>query len=204
MTKKEKLAAFFEQESIWMEQVKHLRQLALSTEVEETYKWQFPTYTIEGKNVFALAQFKDWFGIWFFQGVFLSDPRGALTNAQEGKTKAMRHWKFQEVNNLPDKDIIFYMEEAIQNQRDGKVVPNSKPQKSSSTEPIEVPPLLRDAFANDPILVKAFQSLSTAKQRGHCDYINTAKQEATKAKRLTKILPLIKNGNSIAALYGGK
>jgi uncharacterized protein YdeI (YjbR/CyaY-like superfamily) len=202
MTKQQQLDLFFNEESVWNDSVNHLRQLALSTEVEETYKWQFPTYTVNGKNVFALAKFKDWYGIWFFQGVFLSDHRGVLTNAQEGKTKAMRHWKFDKVGNLPDKDIIFYMEEAIQNQLDGKVVPVAK--KKKVDKPLIMPDYLVKALKNDSSLSAAFDSLSQAKKRGYADYITSAKQQATKEKRLEKIIPHILAGKSVAAVYGGK
>ena len=37
--------------------------------------------------------FKEYFGIWFFQGGTLVDELKVLTNAQEGKTKAMRQWR---------------------------------------------------------------------------------------------------------------
>ncbi len=203
MTKQQQLDQFFSKESAWKDSINHLRHLALSTEVEETYKWQFPTYTLNGKNVFALAQFKDWYGIWFFQGVFLSDPRGVLTNAQEGKTKAMRHWKFDEVGKLPDKDIIFYMEEAIQNQRDGKVVPLTK-KVTTGHKPLILPEYLEKALKKDSSLSAAFDSLSQAKKRGYADYIASAKQESTKGKRLEKIVPHILAGKSVAAIYGGK
>lgn len=205
MDKQEKILEFFTEDSIWKEQVNLLRELAVVTEVEETYKWMFPTYTIGGKNVFSLAKFKDWCGIWFFQGVFLSDPLKVLSNAQEGKTKAMRHWKFTNHDPMPTEMILSYYEEAIQNQKDGKVVKASRKKRGApSNKPVIMPVLLVKTFEQDTKLATAFASLSNAKQRGYAKYISEAKQQATQEKRLEKIIPLILAGKSVAAVYGGK
>lgn len=205
MNKQEKIQQFFTEDSIWSNQVNQLREIALTTEVEETYKWMFPTYTLDGKNIFSLAKFKDWCGIWFFQGVFLSDPLKVLTNAQEGKTKAMRHWKFTNHEPMPIEHILTYYEEAIQNQKDGKVVkPTKKKRGTPSNKPVIMPILLIKALEQDIKLSTAFNSLSQAKKRDYAKYISEAKQEATKVKRLDKIIPLILEGKSVAALWGGK
>jgi len=205
LDKQEKIRQFFDEESKWKDQVNQLRALALTTEVEETYKWMFPTYTIAGKNVFSLAQFKDWCGIWFFQGVFLTDPLKVLSNAQEGKTKAMRHWKFTNHDPLPEEMVLTYLEEAIQNQKDGKVVKATKKKRGApSDKAVILPVLLAKAFEQDVKLSTAFQGLSNAKQRGYAKYISEAKQQATQEKRLEKIIPIIMEGKSVAALYGGK
>lgn len=199
MDKQALLLEFFERDSPWKSGVTLLRELAMSTEVSETYKWQFPTYTINGKNVFALADFKDWFGIWFFQGVFLTDPLGVLTNAQEGKTKAMRHWKFNDNDIIPKEDIVNYMIEAIANQKAGKVV---KVTRTNNTEKSYIlPQLLISEFSKHEKLKLKFYSLSPARQRGHANYINDAKQERTKQSRLEKIIPLILKGRPVEDLY---
>ena len=46
--------------------LKLLREIINSTELEETIKWNAPTYTLNGKNVIGLGAFKNHFGIWFF------------------------------------------------------------------------------------------------------------------------------------------
>lgn len=51
-------------------------------------------YILNGKNVIGLGAFKNHFAIWFFNGVFLKDEKQLLTNAQEGKTKALRQMHF--------------------------------------------------------------------------------------------------------------
>ncbi len=197
MDKKEKIAAYFAQEHPFAAEISQLRDLALSTEVEETYKWQFPTYTLSNKNVFAICKFKSHFGIWFFNGVYLSDPLGVLQNAQEGKTMAMRHWKFTKLSQLNEKHVLQYMQEAIANQKEGKVwtAPKKKPAQGL------MPSLLQDALNNDGELETAFHALSPYKQREYKEHIAEAKQEKTKLKRIASILPMIKSGKGLHDRY---
>lgn len=94
MEKSEKIAAYYEKEHAFKEAVNILRQLVKETNLAETYKWNFPTYTLNDKNVLAVCRFNHHFSLWFFNSVFLKDELNLLVNAQEGKTKSMRHWKF--------------------------------------------------------------------------------------------------------------
>ena len=46
----------------WQDILSTLRTLLLQTELEETIKWGTPVYTLDGKNVAAIAGFKSLFG----------------------------------------------------------------------------------------------------------------------------------------------
>lgn len=197
MDKKEKVRAYFEQDHHYAKGISQLREIALRTEVEETFKWQFPTYTISGKNVFAICRFKGHFGIWFFNGVFLSDPLAVLKNAQEGKTMAMRHWKFTNSELVNEGSVLQYMQEAILNQKEGKVW--TPPKKDPKMQPI--PSLLKIALEKDTSLKQAYNGLSPYKKKEYKEYILEAKQEKTKLKRLDSILPLIKLGKGLNDRY---
>lgn len=113
MTTQDKVTAYFETEHRFKTPIQKLRNLAQQTSAQETFKWSFPVYTVEHKNVFGICRFKNHYGIWFFNGAYLSDPLGVLENAQEGKTIAMRHWKFSATAELPEKDILSYLNQAI-------------------------------------------------------------------------------------------
>lgn len=70
-------------------------------------------FTINGKNVVSIAGFKNFFAIWFFQGALLSDSENKLINAQEGKTKLMRQWRFTSKEQINEDQIRRYIAEAI-------------------------------------------------------------------------------------------
>jgi uncharacterized protein YdeI (YjbR/CyaY-like superfamily) len=153
----------------------------------ETVKWGVPVYTFEGKNIVGIAGFKAYVGLWFFQGAMLKDKKKKLINAQDGKTKALRQWRFDSVKEIEaeSKTIKQYLEEAILNQKHGKEI---KPERK---KPLDIPKELYDIFIKDTKVKESFNSLSLPKQREYAEYIIEAKRDETKQKRLMKIAPLI-------------
>ena len=71
MNTQEKIEAYFAKEQPFKEGIQLLRELALKTELNETYKWGIPVYTIDNKNVLGILAFKLHFGIWFYNGCLL-------------------------------------------------------------------------------------------------------------------------------------
>ena len=121
---------FISDQDKWHDSLLMLREILHETELEEKIKWSFPCYTLKNKNVVGLGSFKSYCGLWFFQGVFLEDVAGVLVNAQDGKTKGMRQWRFSSIEEI-DRDLVkAYIEEAIQNQKDGKEIKAVKPVKT--------------------------------------------------------------------------
>ena len=169
----------------WKALLIRLREIIQSTELTETVKWGAPVYTIEGKNIVGLGAFKSYVGLWFFQGALLTDPSKKLVNAQEGKTKAMRQWRFHTLEEMDENLIKEYLEEAIQNQKQGKEI------KPAKNKPLIIPDELKEAMVNDPLLDENFHQLTLSKQREYADHINEAKRTETKQKRLEKIIPMI-------------
>ena len=197
MTKDEKLTKFYTEANPFREGLNQLRNLALTTGLVETYKWNFPTYTLNDKNIIAICKFKSHYGLWFFNGVFLSDTANLLENAQEGKTQAMRHWKFSGDAPLNHALVKAYMQEAIDNQKKGLQFKFKKRTKTLEPIPVE----LKLAFETHSTLERAFASLSQSKKREYIEYIVTAKQEKTKRSRVDKIIPLILGGKGLHDQY---
>ncbi len=193
----EKIAAYYEKEHAFKEAIGILRQLVKDTKLVETYKWSFPTYTLDNKNVLAICRFTNHFSLWFFNGALLKDEFRVLENAQEGKTKVMRHWKFTSQKELNPKLIRSYIVEAITLQKD--VIPtNIKPVLSNE---LIIPELLKEALDKNIGLMKYFETLSPYQQKEYANYITSAKREKTKHTRLAKIIPLILNGSTLNDKY---
>ncbi|QGY47254.1 hypothetical protein GM418_27395 [Maribellus comscasis] len=162
-----------------------LREILKGTELKETIKWGSPVYTVNGKNVVGIGAFKSYAGIWFFQGALLKNEEGVLVNAQEGTTKALRQWRFSDVNEIDEKLVLKYVNEAIENQKKGKEI------KADRKKTLVIPDELKEAFLKNKELEIAFNEFTTGKKREFADYISQAKQEATRLKRVEKIRPLI-------------
>lgn len=193
----EKVASYYGETHHFKNGINILRALALKANAEETFKWQAPVYGIEGKNVFWIARFKNHFGLGFFNGVFLTDPKKVLVNVQKEKTMSMRHWHFKSVEEIDEKVVLAYIIESLENQRKGLVLARAK----KTNKKVSIPPMLKDALAKNSKANKSFKTLSSYKQGEYAEYIATAKQEKTKRSRLEKILPMITEGKGLNDMY---
>jgi uncharacterized protein YdeI (YjbR/CyaY-like superfamily) len=188
---------YFSIENEYSNEMNFLRELIRRTEMDETLKWGIPVYTIQGKNVLGIASFKSYVGIWFYQGVFLKDDQKKLINAQEGVTKAMRQWRFTNLEEIKnDKNLILaYLEEAIENQKLGKEIkPNFK-------KSLEICNELQASLDEDEKFNEAFEKLTLGKRREYAEYISQAKRVETKNSRLEKIKPMINSGVGLHDKY---
>jgi len=191
----DKIDQYIRKKSQWTEELTLLRSwLNEFSELKEELKWGAPVYTVDGKNVIGIGAFKSYFGLWFFQGVFLKDEKELLVNAQEEKTKALRQMRFETMNEMDEKTIKTYVKEAIANQKAGKEL---KPQKQK----LKIPQLLAEQLSANKELHKHFKTLSPGKQKEYANYITEAKREETKLKRLEKIKPMILKGIGLNDKY---
>jgi uncharacterized protein YdeI (YjbR/CyaY-like superfamily) len=182
-------------ESSWDQELALLKSIIQKTGLKETVKWGIPVFTFNGQNIVGIAGFKSFFALWFYNGIFLQDPNKVLINAQEGVTKALRQWRFFSGKEIDEKLILDYIEEAIENEKQGKKI---KPQKK---ELLPLPIQLKEAFDNDVFFKEKFEKLSPGKQNEYIEHLLNAKQEATKFSRLRKIKPLIMKGHGLHDKY---
>lgn len=194
----EKIKDYFQKDSLkWKEEQLFLRDVILQFDFEEDIKWGRPTYSMNGKNLIGLSGFKNYFTIWFFQGVLLKDESNVLVNAQEGKTKSLRHWQFKSQGEINLKILKSYILEVIENHKSGKVV---KVNRSVSTGFV-LEENLKSLISTDLEFKDAFNNLTPGKQKEYSNYINEAKRESTKISRLEKIVPMILNGEGLNDKY---
>jgi uncharacterized protein YdeI (YjbR/CyaY-like superfamily) len=194
MKKPESVDAYIADEEKWQEELVHLRTLILATGLDEQIKWLFPCYTYQNKNIVGLASFKDYFGLWFYQGAILRDADNKLVNAQEGKTQAMRQWRMYNKSEIDHELITSYIHEAIENEKAGKRVVIVKKQVVESPEFME-------ALQQDHALMAAFEALTPGRQKDYHEHINSAKRDATKQSRISKSIPIIMQGLGLSDKY---
>lgn len=179
----------------WQEAEELMQQLILKTDLEKTFKWGSDIYTYNNKNVIGWGGFKHFFSLWFYNGVFLEDKEHVLISASEGKTKALRQWRFTDVRDMNEQKILEYIRESIQTIKDGKEL---TPQKNTERQ---LSGLLKEFLDADTTLNKAFHKLTPGKQREYMEYIEEAKQEKTRQSRLEKIKPQILDGKGLHDKY---
>ncbi len=192
----DKVLDYITDKNKWTQELKLLRCVLLELSLKETIKWGAPVYVYKNKNIVGLSAFKDYCGLWFFQGVFLNDYKKVLLSAQKEKTKAMRQWRFYTLNEINVNLVKEYILEAIQNSEEGKEL---KPIKN--TQPLIIPEELKLALDNNQNLRDWFANFSLSKKREYVNYIAEAKRQATKQKRIEKITPMIIKGIGLYDKY---
>jgi uncharacterized protein YdeI (YjbR/CyaY-like superfamily) len=170
----------------WEVELEILKSIIAKTELIETSKWGGCVYVVNNKNVIGVGGFKNFFTLWFFNGVFLKDEKKHLVNANEGVTKSLRQWRFTSKEEINETEILAYIQEAIENEKQGKII---KPEKNKAI--VIIPDFFQKELNTDPNLEEAFQRFSPYKQKEFLEYIETAKREETKLSRIEKIKPMI-------------
>ena len=168
----------------WENEIEQLHAIIRKTPLVETTKWGGPVYTYNNKNVLGIGGFKSYFGIWFYNGVFLKDEKKLLINANEENTKSLRQMRFNSANEIDEKLILSYIIEAIEIEEKGLAIPKEKKETI-------IPEILQNELDKNSELKNKFNTFSPYKQREFIEHITSAKQEKTQMARLEKIIPMI-------------
>ena len=179
----------------WSEALEKLASILNKLPLEKTVKWGADVYMYNGKNVVSYGGFKNFFTLWFHNGVFLTDKYKVLINAQEGKTKSLRQWRFTSITEIDEKKITAYVKEAIEVEKKGLRITPEK------FQPVEMPDVLSTALQKNKKLKTCFETLTPGRQKEYILYIEEAKQAATREKRMEKIKPLILEGRGLNDKY---
>lgn len=178
----------------WENEIEQLHAIIRKTSLVETTKWGGSVYTHKNKNVLGIGSFKSYFGIWFYNGVFLKDEKKLLINANEENTKSLRQMRFTSVNEIDEKLILYYINEAIEIEEKGLFIPKEKKETI-------IPELLQNEMDKNQELLSKFNAFSPYKQREFIEHLTSAKQEKTQLARLEKIIPLIVEGKGLNDKY---
>lgn len=183
----------WQQNDLWEKEIDFLKAIVNKTSLVETTKWGGIVYTHNGKNVLGIGGFKSYFGLWFFNGVFLRDEANLLVSGNE-TTKAQRQLRFNSLAAIDEKLVLNYIKEAIQLEEKGV---KHKAEKS----PLVLSGYFESFLESNVAIKNAFESFNLTKKKEFAEYIDTAKQEKTKEARLEKIIPMILEGIGLNDKY---
>jgi uncharacterized protein YdeI (YjbR/CyaY-like superfamily) len=158
---------------------KKLRKLILSTDpaMIEDWKWG-PNYYLNGM-VCGFWGFEKHVTFNFYQGALLKDPYKILKQ-NEGNVRN-RHIKFTDVKEIKEDVISEYLFEAIDNNRKGNII------KESKDKTVVIPDDVKKAFKTAKLL-PYFESLAYSHRKEYMMWINDAKKEETRLKRINQAI----------------
>lgn len=187
-----KVDAFIDRLKQWKDEFKLMREIIRETELVEDYKWMHPCYTLEGKNVVIVQDFKHYCALLFEKGTIMEDPYQTLIQ-QTKNVQAARQLRFESLEDIERRreEIKWYIEEAIRIEKSGEKVPMKE------TKDYEMPVELQAKFEERPELEKAFHQLTPGRQRQYMYYIGQAKRASTREDRVLKYINHILDGKGI-------
>ena len=158
--------------------------------VEETIKWSFPNFDFKGPMC-SMAAFKAHCSFGFWKASLMSDPTLLETARSE---VAMGHLgKITSLQDLPkDKQIIAYIKEAIHLNEEGKKVVKAKP--VSASKELVIPNYITNAIKQNAQAFATFEAFPPSHKKEYVVWIDEAKTEATKEKRLIQAIEWMEEG----------
>ncbi len=169
----------------------HLRKLVHQAcpTAEETIKWGMPSFEYKGLMC-GFAAFKQHCTFGFWKASLMSDPM----LMQNAKTEdSMGHLgRITSIKDLPsDKKILDYIKEAMKLNDDGIKVVKAKP---ITQKELIIPAEIIAVIKKNKRAFATFENFSTSNKREYIDWINEAKTEATKEKRLMQAIEWMQEG----------
>jgi len=157
-------------------------------DVEETMKWSFPHFDHRG-IMCGLAAFKGHCAFGFWKGRLVVDPktnRSAEAMGQFGRITSLR--------DLPsDATIVAMVREAARLNEEGIPVPR---RRSAPKKEAVVPPDLAAALRAAKGARAAFDGFAPGKRREYVEWLDEAKTEETRKRRLATAVAWIAEGKS--------
>lgn len=187
-----KVDFFFTKAKKWQAEFETLRELALSTILQEELKWGVPCYTLNGTNVVLIHGFKDYCALLFHKGVLLQDTHQLLIQQTEN-VQAARQLRFTSLEQIEaQKEIILeYFQQAIEIEQKGLKVELKK------TDEFAMPDEFKAILENMSDVKEAFEALTPGRQRGYLLFFSQPKQAKTREARIEKMLPKILSGKGL-------
>jgi uncharacterized protein YdeI (YjbR/CyaY-like superfamily) len=171
---------------------KHLRKLILSADPEliEDWKWG-PNYYLNGM-VCGYWGFKKHVNFVFFQGSLLKDKKKILL--ENPGNVHNRHIKFTDISQIDDDLILEYLFEAIDNNRKGLKILETK------DKTIDVPVDVTKLFKKAKVLTY-FESLAFSHRKEYIQWIESAKKEETRTKRIQQAIEKLQDKQGLHDKY---
>jgi uncharacterized protein YdeI (YjbR/CyaY-like superfamily) len=171
----------------------HLRNLVHKADarIEEKMKWSMPFFDFKG-SVCHMASFKNHCAFGFWKGSLMKDEYGIFKERSEAMGLLGKIKSFEDLPS--DEILIAYIQQAIQlNENNIKLPP--KP-KSTEKKELVIPEYFIEALQEDPEALAVFQNFSTSNKKDYVSWLEEAKTEETRQKRLVTTLVWLAEGKT--------
>jgi uncharacterized protein YdeI (YjbR/CyaY-like superfamily) len=172
--------------------LKHIRRIvhAGCPAVEETVKWQHPTFVYKG-ILCGMAAFKQHCALGFWKGKLLFKDENAA--GSEGDQAMGQFGRITSIFDLPaEKLLLRYVKQAARLNEEGVKVP-SRSKTRIRPEPV-VPDYLIAALKKNQRARQSFEKFSPSHKREYVEWLSEAKRDETRQNRLETAIQWLAEG----------
>jgi uncharacterized protein YdeI (YjbR/CyaY-like superfamily) len=169
----------------------HLRDVvhAACPDCEETLKWSMPTFMHHG-ILCGFAAFKEHAAFNFWKGALIE---GVGPNSANGGEAMGNFGCIESLKDLPSRTVLTaYIQKAMRLNEEGVAVPRKKVPKPAAKVPAE----LAAALKKNAKARTTFEKFPPSHRREYIEWIDEAKREETKAKRVAQTVEWLAEGKS--------
>ena len=174
----------------------HLRQLVHKAcpDVQETIKWGMPSFDYKGPYC-GMAAFKQHAVFGFWKAKLINDPEGYLKDrAADGGEAMYQMGRITSLNDLPpDKVILDFLAQAKKLNDEGIKLP-AEPKKKKTE--LVMPEELVTALKKNKKALATYEAFSPSHKREYLEWIQEAKTEATRQKRISTAIEWMTEGKN--------
>lgn len=172
----------------------HIRKLVHKScpKVEETIKWGFPNFVYGGAILCFMASFKKHCSFGFWKGSLMTELSETIN--EKGETAMGNFGKLTSVKDLPsDKKMAGYIKSAMKLNEEGVKLPNRAPVKKGTKE-LVVPDYILKALSKNKKAKGTFEAFGYSHKKEYVQWIEEAKTEPTRNKRIATMMEWLKEG----------
>ena len=175
--------------------LKHFRELVHKTcpDTEEKIKWGFPHFDYQNGPMCSMAAFKQHCAIGFWKAGLMKNGKELVRNAKS--EAAMGHLgRVASLKDLPaDKKMVAYIKEAMRlNEAGIKAAPKKPTEKEKAS--LVVAADIKKALAGNKTAKENFENFSYSQRKEYIQWIEEAKTEATREKRIETMVIWVEEG----------
>ena len=164
-------------------------------EIEEDIKWGFPSFMYKGKIFFGMSAFKAHAGAGFWHPLMRPNDKSPEGIGEFGKITA--------VDQLPSRAAFAKLARQAKKLTDDGVTGPKRP-KPDPNRKVDVPKDLAALLAKNARARATFEGFPYSKKNDYVTWINGAKRDETRAKRLATTVKQLAEGKSLMWKYEEK
>jgi uncharacterized protein YdeI (YjbR/CyaY-like superfamily) len=168
----------------------HFREVVheVCPDVEETMKWNTPNFMYRGSLLCGMAAFKQHCRLIFWKGELIKGPKGENASVESIGKPA-------QLSDLPSRKVLTtYIKQGMKLNEQGVKLSMARPVRNKADA--KTPADLLAALKKDKKALQAFEALTPSHRREYISWIEEAKRDETRQRRIAQTVEWVAEGKT--------